>query len=482
MSYANYYRPAPPTYPMPNTGTILDASAGHYVKGPNDSRIMNGGVCMFTVIAALPNMFKSVLAAGMSGCVLRAFPKALAHPHDTETTMVQGRFERMARSAMSMGPGVYRVPENLMSEGRLFFTTSVDYGGTELFKILKQMAKDRWDKEGRIELEIINPNTGKPYEYFNPLIEIWDSLSGLKTDSAEEMLDSGNVGTKDLNMLAMRVNSGKSQIVEQLPDLTAKHGIYVIATAHVGQQYQLDPHTPNVKILKWLGGDVKLKRVPENVSFQTGNCYIVTHMSPMNDKGIEQWPWSPDEKDEKRNDLILLKVNNMRGKFGPSGIPHHIVVSQRDGWLPYMSNFMYLREAGKYGIVGNDRFYSLALMPDVKMQRTTVRTVFRDSTMMQRAALILTEMHWFFNRQKGEGGVDEKYHVEPEALYEEIKAKGYDWNLLLNTRFWHGPLNNDETVPFLSTLDILRMRVGEYHPAWYPQSAKEMGLEIQAVE
>lgn len=470
MSYAENWKPAPPFFPMPNTGTILDISAGFWVDGHKDQRILNGGFALFWCIAALPNMFKSVLAAYCSGCVLRAFDQAVMHVHDTETTIVEERVERMTRLAMNIKVANYRIPENLIDEGRMFFTSSVDYNATELLNMVKSFAKKRLATEKQIELEIINPKTKKPYLYYNPVIEFWDSLSGMKAESAETMLEDGDVGTKDLNMLAMRVNMGKSQIVEQAPDLTAKHGIYLLTTAHVGQQYQLDPHKPNVKTLKFLKGEVKLKRVPENLSFQTGNCYVISGYSQLATSGMPDFPHSPGE-DQKSSDLIELKLVNMRGKFGPSGDQLTIVVSQKEGVLPYLSNFLYLKDNDRFGLLGSVQNYSLALMPEYSMRRTNLRTKFRESFQAQRACQVLMEMHYMFTRWES---FDEALVCEPTQLYEEIKAMGYDWNLLLDTRFWFSPIADSTNANFLSTYDLLNMRVGKYHPYWYPVKQKDL--------
>ena len=55
----------------------------------------------------------------------------------------------------------------------------------------------------------------------------------------------------------------------------------------------------------------------------------------------------------------------------------------------------------------------------------------------------------------------------PKELYEGIKEKGYDWDMILeNTRGWW-TFNNDNTVEkFLSTKDLLEMRLGLYKPYW----------------
>lgn len=473
MSYQSRFIQAKPFYPMPNTGTIMDISAGHWVDGVHGQSILNGGLALFSGIGALPNMFKSTLAAAMGGALLRAFPTAIVHAHDTETTMQQSRVERLMRAGMELGLGEVNDGESLTQEGRLFFTTSVDHDGTELFDILKEMCKERHnDKSQQLELEILDPNTGKPYMYYHPIMEFWDSLSGLKTKDAKEKMAKSDVGTKDMNMLAMNFNMGKSQIVEQAPDLTAKHGVYLCFTAHVGQKYELDPYKPSVRKLRWLGGEVTLKRVPENTTFNTGNFYVITKVAPMSDGGTDQFPRTPDEKSLKSPDLIEVTLVNQRGKFGFSNLPLPLAFSQSDGLLAALSNFIYLRENGKYGIVGNDRFYALALTPDIKMQRTTVRTVFRENYSVAHASLILLEMHYMFTRQLD---MYVRYLCEPTELYEDIKNMGYDWDLLLNTRFWHGPLNKSkDDIPYLSTMDLLKMRLGEYHPYWYPIAKKDL--------
>lgn len=472
MSYQSLFKPADPFHPMPNTGTILDISAGRWVEGDRGQSILNGGVAPFFGIGALPNSFKTTLAAGMAAAVLRVFDRSVMHAHDTETTMQHARIEQLVRRSMSSLAGNYKTPDSLTESGRLFFTSSVDYDGTELFDLLKQFCLDRAKNEKKIKLEIINPATGKNFEMYNPVFEFWDSFSGLKTKDAKEKQAKAHVGTSEGNMLAMNFNKGKSDIVEQLPDLTAKNGVYVLITAHVGQKYELDPYKPGVKPLKWLKGDVKLKRIPENTTFNTGNFYVISSVNPLAEKGIDVFPRTANDKDLKSSDLIDVCVSNLRGKYGPDNIPFPIVVSKIEGWIPEMSNFLYLRQEGKYGIVGNDQHYALALTPDIKMRRTTVRTVFRENPKVIRAALILMEMCFMFRYTGGEYA---NYECTPEELYTDLKNMGYDWDLLLDTRFWFAPVDSpDYKIPYISTMDLLKMRNGEYHPYWYPVKQKDL--------
>ena len=52
----------------------------------------------------------------------------------------------------------------------------------------------------------------------------------------------------------------------------------------------------------------------------------------------------------------------------------------------------------------------------------------------------------------------------PKELYEDIKKLGYDWNVLLDTRGYWTIDQYTNKVPFLSTVDLLKMRKGLYTP------------------
>jgi hypothetical protein len=59
------------------------------------------------------------------------------------------------------------------------------------------------------------------------------------------------------------------------------------------------------------------------------------------------------------------------------------------------------------------------------------------------------------------------YFCTPAQLYTDIINLGYSWDTLLNTRqHWVFVKDDNDNLPFLSTLDLLKMRVGEYKPYW----------------
>jgi hypothetical protein len=68
---------------------------------------------------------------------------------------------------------------------------------------------------------------------------------------------------------------------------------------------------------------------------------------------------------------------------------------------------------------------------------------------------------------KTNGNKYAKYKCTPAELYRDIIALGYDWKILFNTRpHWVFIKDENKELPFLSTLDLLKMRIGEYVPYW----------------
>src|SRR5690606_38235398 len=137
---------------------------------------------------------------------------------------------------------------------------------------------------------------------------------------------------KDLNMVAMKGAAAKAQLIDQVTQVTSGSGIDFLMTAHVGQEYQLDQYKPNIKKLKFLKGDLKLKKVPENFSFLTANCWYCVSLMPLLDGDkLPEFPRDDDDDLKGDTDLICINLVNLRGKSGPSGIPFELVVSQSEG-------------------------------------------------------------------------------------------------------------------------------------------------------
>ena len=154
---------------------------------------------------------------------------------------------------------------------------------------------------------------------------------------------------------------------------------------------------------------------------------------------------------------------NLRSKSGPTGLPFELVISQSEGVHVGLTEFNYIRSMDRFGLGGHDRSYYLELLPEVALSRTTIRGKIDSNPRLQRALEITSELcqitHLWHDVPKDK-------LCTPKQLYEDIKAKGYDWDELLDTRAWWTFDDYDHPIKRLTTMDLLNMRLGEYTPYW----------------
>ena len=184
-----------------------------------------------------------------------------------------------------------------------------------------------------------------------------------------------------------------------------------------------------------------------------------------NNKGFV--PEYPVHENDASTDLNIVTLTVLRNKSGHSGISIPVIVSQSEGVKPWLSAFRYLVEVGKFGISGNNISYYLDLIPEIKLQRTTVRKKIDENPKLRRALEFTSGMFQLIMTRSEYK--DSKYIIHPEKLYNKIKDMGYDWDILLSTREYTLIDNyNPEYTKYLSTPDLLDMYLEEYHPWWYP--------------
>lgn len=474
---------APSLRPMYNIGALFDIQTGKFYKGKHGESILCGGLNHFTGVAGLPNMFKTVISLFQNGSVMSRIACAVMMAHDSENTLSVKRIINVFKQFKEL------TGRDLVEECRLAFSDATTYTGNEWWNFMREFAEDRRnDKDNLITTPFIDEATGDNIKVPSPVLSLLDSLSGLITDGVMAMYDKGDVGSKDLNMVAMKGASAKAQLIDQVISVTSNSGLFLTMTAHVGQEYQLDPYKPNVKKLKFLKGDLKLKKVPENFSFLTANCWYCVSLSPLIDGDkMPEFPRNEDDDLKGDTDLIAITLVNLRGKSGPSGIPFDVVLSQSEGLKPGLTEFYYCKGYDYYGISDKDGKnakgkpnYRLDLHPSVNLTRKSIRGLLEDDYLLQRAMTITSELCMMRNLWHD---LDEGVYCHPKQLRADIEAKGYDWDLLLASRGYWVPLEEekDQEYPFLSTMDLLNIRAGTYHPYWYDAALKAKGVAATAI-
>ena len=454
-----------------NIGCLLDIPTGKYVKGQKGENILNGGLSLLTAIAGKGNTFKSTLEHFM---MLSAASKVAAsgilpyiNTYDTEMNINLDRLAGFSK----------QFPEfknmDLHQQGVWSVTDKTNHIGNEWYKLLKDFLKNeklKNKKEYTFQTPFIDKE-GKPIYTLFPTFGEIDSISEFETSDIEDIQDKNQLGESGGNTIHMRMGLAKTRLLMELPSLCNSTSHYLLLTAHVGNDIamQSGPYAIPTKKLQHMKMGEKIKGVTDKFFFLP-NCVWQTVSSTLlnnqNTKGPE-FPKTRNQPDEGSQDLNLVTIKQLRNKTGPSGFSIDIIVSQTEGVLPSLTEFYYIKENGRFGLEGNNTSYNLALYPDVKLQRTTVRECIDTDPLLRRAIKITADLLQ----------IKSYYRTlpiivpEPKDLYEKL-SKQYDWKTLLQTRDYWTFNNYENEVPFLSTLDLIEMYNGVYTPYFLQKGKK----------
>jgi hypothetical protein len=252
-----------------------------------------------------------------------------------------------------------------------------------------------------------------------------------------------------------------------MPALAGKLNFNMFFTAHVGKENAISAgpmHAPPPKKLQHLKNGDKIKGVTDKFTFLMSNLWHAYNAAPFDNQTTKspEYPRDSDETTSKSGDLYKVTLTCLRSKSGPSGYNLELFISQRDGVLPSLTEFHFIKTE-KFGLEGNDRNYALELLPDVKLSRTTVRGKLDEDPKLRRAMNITSELKQLINFRKL---ADPSFYCTPKELRGDLIKQGYDWDQLFDTRGWWTYDDDSHPTPFLSTLDLLYMRKGLYKPYW----------------
>lgn len=457
-------------------GAGLDLSTGEYLVGTHDQRVLLGGVSLITGVVGGGNTFKTTLIRFMEYSLIdRLYPTAkddlYFNPFDTEINTHSQRLINLYRYYNNLRN------KDLVSEGLLAPTNKNMYSGNTHWDKVKTETRDRMKDRRKTlyDTAFLERDGVTPFKTVCPWVYDYDSLTHFITADVEKTMEETELGDSEANAMFLRQNLVKARMLMEMPSVAGSGGAFFFFTAHIGEQNQIGGRpnqAPPRKQLTGLRQNEKIKGVSNNFFYLLHNCWLVEKVEPAWTKDkTPEYPYEPGDETVGDQDLQLLKLKQLRGKNGGSNFFVEVYVSQREGLLPYLSDFAFIKNNGRFGLVGDQQNYALALVPDVKISRTKVRQKLRESHALQRAVEILAQM--------GQLAIYhptlKKYFINPEALYTNLIERGYSWDFLLNeTRSYH-TLNDEEAPGFpLSTLDLLRIAHGDYHPYWLEKDCKTL--------
>lgn len=461
--------------PAINVGCLMDVPTGKYELGAHGESIMNGGSSGMTGIAARPNNFKTALGVYILAMIRRACRHSHSMTYDTEGTLYPvARFSAVSRMDNYLSAIDYEHDEQFS------FTDLSRYSGDEFFMLFRKALEEKPKNEKHfMKATPFLDVDGKPRKALYPTSGFIDSFSKFQISEVDAMYSKNKIGDSKNNTDAMTNGKAKNQMFNQLPQLCARTGTYLVLTAHVGDIIQMEMYPTDKRNLSHMKKDTVLKGVSGGFYSLPNNVWMIESNKPMlNKEKMPQYPLDNSTAMEGDTDLRILEMINLRGKNGMTGLPISLIVSQTEGILASLSEFHYCRENG-FGLGGNDRNYFMELRPDVALSRTTVRKKLDSDERLRRATEITSEMLQLIQFHRT---YDADLLCDPKTLYEDLKAIGYDWDQLLDTRgYW--VFCDDEAEhekKFLSTMDLLRMRVGLYAPYWM-EGADELKKKAAAL-
>ena len=458
----NVFTPAPNVKVMINIGCLMDIPTGTYIKGLHGEHVLNGGLGTLTGFVGMGNSFKSTLMHySMLTAMARIGKNSTSSTYDTEINVHESHLKIFVSNTPEF------MGEDIIDTGRWVITDKTVYTGDEWYDLFKQFMEDKRAAVGKISIKLPFPNRQgtSNLEMIQPTFNQVDSISEFVTKDVIKMQDDNSLGDKGANTVFMRQGLQKNRFLSEVPALAGGSGTYVLMVAQIGDKFEMDPNNPKPNKLAHLKGDIKIKGVPEKFTFIMNNCWHCYSTVPLindNTKAPE-YPRGPEDDLRGDTDLSVVRIRQLRSKSGPSGMAMEILVSQQEGVLASLTEFHHIKQNDRFGLEGTIQNYVVALCPDIKLQRTTVRAKINKHPELRRALNICSEMLQIN---------DLWHHIKPELkltpkqLYDGLIALGYDWNVLLNTRGWWAPVGEHEDIPFLSTMDLLLCVTGAYIPYW----------------
>lgn len=489
MGFVSKVPSIPYLRPWFNVGLQMDILTGTYHQGKHGQYILNGGKPQIMSVAGPQNAGKTTLQLAIELAIVNNIDSTELSIYDSEGGLNYSRI----RALSIHYPKIRDIKfgdENLSEEqNRIGITSKSEMMGDEYFFQLSQYCYEK--RKGKATLT--TPFLDSKWEYIKikkPLQHLVDSLTEFRTSVAEtNIVEKNALGDSKQNMLWMRLGMAKKQLLTQLPGLCGQTGLMYASTAHVGEMFDSinEPMPIKKHALTYSKKGYEYKGVTEAYEFLNNIVWEIIDAKPLNNKEYNtgvKYPAYDSDREPGCTDLQIIKVVIARNKSGQTGPTINLIYSQREGILDHLSCFEYLlgeKVSDRFGITEGTQSYNVTFLPEIRLSRTTVRTIIQNTPKLKRALRFLSEMKQMYAQWLPANYFNLRF--TPDELYNAIIAKGYSWDLILNTRDYWVPVEQENSeLPELSTIDLMRMAAGTYIPYWLnPEYIKKSSGYLRSV-
>ena len=453
-----------------NIGGGRDSPTGTYIKGFDGHYYLNGGVGNLYATGGGANCGKSLQMDDAQARGLAAMWHTYADDpefstvanYDTESNKSMLRLESLLEDIYPLNQHdlvhnkLWTVADKTTMHGNEYYEGIKAYADRkmQLSKNAKYRHKLPWvTYDGKTRIEIVRPS-------FMGI----DSFSDFDVESMVEQTDDNTLGESGANTLWLKGGMAKTRLMMELPRFAFPASLFAGFVSQVGEAPNLaaSPHAaPPMKQLSNMKGSQKLKSVGSKFFYYLSSFWMIDRAAPElhPEKKSPMYPAMPGDERAGDKDLYRQVMRNLRCKTGQTDVVINMFYSQTQGVLPDLSNLVRIKEEGKYfGFTGNNSSYKLILHPETTLMRTNIRKSLDESVMLRRATELTSELYQLEEFHRGAWG---HLLMKPQELYDAVKAKGFSWDKILNSRgFW--VLDEEKNkVPYLSIVDLLLMAIGK---------------------
>lgn len=484
---------APITTPLLNVGALLDIPTGHYIEDEHGMPVLNGGLGPIHSVTGPGNSFKSEILNYLFGTVLQRYGQytydsetdELTVPsvegatglwYDTESSYSYDRLAEPLSNTIDRRINMMTMTSGLI-QNHIRLVQGHQINSEQIFARFRDIsAERRKTRKKGLQTAFYDAKQSQYMTMQPPIYGIWDSLSEAKSTDIEEKFEAkGNVGDMDKQTMFMRDGLVKTQMITQMPNLTMRGDIYFGIVAHNTKEGpKMEMHAPTPPRLSYSAAGRVDKGVGPKFDFINYLKLEIARAAPYPNSSSDKsarYPLTEEDRSKDQKGFMRSIVTMTRNKTGTSGIVLSFVMVQGEGLQSTLTEFDFLREQ-KFGWLGNDQNYQLMMCPDINLSRTTVRQKLMESPKLRRAINFMSELRQIklYWKQKH---VD-NYYMDPEEMIKAITDKGFDWDILLDTRdYWCFREHERALKPYLSTGALVKMARTDWKPHWYDNAVAE---------
>ena len=448
-----------------NTNSQFDLITGELVKGFDGKHYINGGLSPAVIgVLSRPNMFKSTFATSLAARIAAIYQQQVAI-FDSEGSVTRGteRLLRMSGDLRSM----------ITQEQFVKFNALTEYDLDTTFKALRDLVAQK--KANAKDLTFTTPfvdfRTGQRFKTMAPTIVIIDSLTELRSNAEEELINGrqdkdGNfkggegIDGSKANTVYMLDANKKTTFLRNVLRLASEGNLIIICTAHYGEKLNLNSYGPSEKLTQWMKQDRAPKGVGSKFMFYTSPQVLIESCKCLQDDAKECW--YKLNGSTPRTDINEIIGLVQRCKNAGSGTTFPYIVSQESGLLSDVTDYNYLKQQ-KFGLLGNMVTQQCVFNPTVNLTRNSIRGICQEEPKEVRALQLAAQLCYLQSSWSNDAvwntfGFNLK--VKPEELMDFLKSdnNAYTVDRILNSRGYWLPEEieqNGEYPEYLSIFDVL---------------------------